>query len=238
MCRRNKLLLTLGLTLGLLAGCKSPFDRTRDASNGGATGTITGSRSLIVFSNELMTGGGAFLYPGGENQSLTFADTSNPVSARSIRYVWNGGNVSSQFGPEHTFAGFDLMNTSTQADYGSASNTGRDLRAAGYTKVNFFARASLSSNTLVKVEVAAPSTNPAPCIAFSTDGTLDDTLPGGTPCGVKRAISSNWGSFTISIVPATHLGTVKDFFKATFIYVGAGTGSGGTVYFDNIEYAP
>src|ERR1039458_9963935 len=68
------------------AGCKSPFDRTRDASGGGGTGTLSGSSNFVIFSDELKTGGGAFEYPGGENQSLSFADTSNPISRRSIRY--------------------------------------------------------------------------------------------------------------------------------------------------------
>ncbi len=216
-------------------GCKSPFDRTRDASGGGGTGAITGSGNLVVFSNELKTGGGAFLYPSGENQALSFNDTSNPISARSIRYTWNGQDV----GGQHIFTGFDLMHTATQADY--TPTRGRDLRAANYTKVTFYARGSLSANTFMKVEVAddGDPTTPAPCVALSPRGDLDDLFP-ATPCGRRDTITSDWRQYTIPI-SNSNLNPVKDFFKGTFVFLPGGgniPGGGGTVYFDNIQYAP
>ena len=221
----------------LVAGCKSPLDRTRDASGGsGGTGVITGGANLVVFSNELKTGGGAFEYPGGDNQTLTFSDTSNPISARSIRYAWNGQDVASQ----HIFAGFDLMHTPTESTY--ASTPGRDLRAANYTKVTFYARGSLSANTFVKIEVAddGNTATPAPCVALSPDGSLDAVSP-ATPCGVRGTLSTNWGTYTIPI-SNSNLFPLKDFFKATFVYLPPGgtslAGQGGTVYFDQIVYAP
>jgi hypothetical protein len=218
----------------LLAGCKSPFDRTRDASSGGALGNFNTVANLVVFSNELKTGGGAFLYPSGENQSLTFGDTSNPVSARSIRYIWNGQAVGGQI----DFAGFTLMHTPSQADY--ATTNGRNLSTTNYTKVTFYARGTLATNTFVKVEVAddGNSATAAPCVALSPNGDLDALAP-ATPCGVKAQIGSDWASYSIP-VPNANLNPVKDFFKATIIFLGGGSnpGGGGTVYFDQIEYKP
>jgi hypothetical protein len=232
-----------------LAGCKSPFDRTRDASGGGALGFHSGG-SLDVFVNELKTGGGAFTYPGGENQILSFNDQSNPFTARSIRYVWNGGDVSNPgcSAPEHIFAGFDLMHTPTLSTY--AATPGRNLQPAGYHLVTFQARGNIPTTsagvTILKVEVAsdgaaAACTAPAPrpCIIFSASGT-DDDVP-ATTC-TKKQLTSTWASQTISGLTPSDLSNVKDFFKATFILIPAGgsnlPGPGGVVYFDKIQYVP
>jgi hypothetical protein len=220
----------------LLGSCnKNPFDRTQNASGGGPTGTFTGSHSFVIFNNELSSGGGAFEFPGSDAQSLSFDDMSNPISRRSIRYSWTGQSVAGQT----LFTGFDLMHTPTLATY--ASTPGRDLRAAGYTKVTFFARGSLSTRTLIKVEVAEPSSTPGPCISLSTDGTLDDNVNvGSTPCGNLGVLSGSWQQYTIHF-PTSDLAAVKDLFKATFIFnpmTGAPSGQGGTVYFDVIQYQP
>jgi hypothetical protein len=227
------------ITVLLMVGCKSPFDRTRDASGGG-TGTIGSSPTYVVFSNELKTGGGAFEYPGGENQTLSFTDTSNPISYRSIRYNWTGATVAGQ----SVFAGFDLMDTVTQATY--SSTQGRDLRAAGYTKVTFYARGSLSTNTVLKVEVSADG-NPNdadPCITLSTSGNAADNtcllfgqFPNPLAMPVQQ-LTSSWQQYTIN-VPNSSLANVKDFFKATFVFTpvfSVPAGQGGTAYFDQIQY--
>ena len=226
---------------GLLAGChKSPFERTTN-SQGGAIGGFSGTAALTVFSDELVSSGGAFLYPGGENQTLSFADQSNPLSARSIRYLWNGKppqGGSSSF----TFAGFDLMNAATQATY--SSTPGRDLRAAGYTKVKFYARGSLSTNTVLKIEVADDGIDGGVipgCLVLSANGT-DTVTSGNQPCSNTRTLTGDWQSYTILISNAM-LASVKDYFKATFVFtdpfVGNQTpGQGGTVYFDQIFYEP
>ena len=228
----------------MLAACKSPFDRTRDASRSGALGTFSTTGSLTVYSNELKTGGGAFIYPGGENQALSFSDTSNPVSARSIRYTWNGGDVSAPgcpSDPQHVFAGFDLMHTPTQSTYDATP--GRDLRQTNYTRVTFFARGTLTADTVIKVEAASSGTppgcvppTPAPCVTLSTSGTEDDQ---STPCGSLDTLTTSWQPYTL-VVANSDLAAIKDFFKATFVYNGGGSlpGAGGTVYFDQIQYAP
>jgi hypothetical protein len=231
------------LALTLLAGCgDNPFERTKNGSGGGPTGTFGGTSSFVIFSSELMSGGGAFLYPGAEGQSLSFNDRSNPVSERSIRYSWTGEEVAGQ----HNFAGFDLMHTPTQAEYDVATS-GRDLRQAGYNRVTFYARGTLSTNTLLKVEVVddgQEATINASCVSLSMDGTLDDGVnPGSNACGRLDTLTSSWQKFSIPIAsPATTLDDVRDFFKATFVFndpfVGAPAGQGGTVFIDQIQYEP
>jgi len=218
-------------------GCnKSPFDRTQNVG-GGPTGTITPGGSFVIFNNELVSGGGAFEYPGSDGQNLVFNDTSNPISQRSIRYSWTGQLVAGQ-----NFAGFDLMDQPTQAQYNSQS-TGRDLSKAGYGKVTFFARGSLSTNTLIKIEVADDGnsmTHDANCLSLSTNGTLDAPDGAGANCNHPQTLTSNWQSFSIPVTNASLIG-LKDFFKATYIFLpsaGAPTGQGGTVYFDVIQYQP
>lgn len=220
------------LLLGvLLAGCKSPFERTKNDSNGGALGTFSSTGHFVVFAGELQTGGGAFLYPGGDNQVLAFNDTSNALSERSIRYTWNGQAVASQL----VYAGFTLMHTPTQARY--TTTLGRDLRQAGYTRVTFYARGTLAANNLVKIEVAddGEPLTAAPCISLSSSGTLDAT----PACGTTGTLSSTWQPVSITISNAS-LASVKDFFKATIINTSGATipGDGGTVFFDQIEYVP
>lgn len=251
--KKSKGLWLIGVCL--LTSCKSPFDRTKDASGGGGTGTLTGSAHLVIFSDELVSGGGAFLYPGAEGQSLTFNDTSNSLSRRSIRYAWTGQAVSNvgcpAQNPTHNFAGFDLMHTATQADY---ARQGRDLRATGYSKMTFYARGSLSSNTVLKVEVASPGSPSdacasiqSPCITLSANGT-DDACSPPSPAAPNpyalppRQLTSSWQSYTITF-PNSQLANVRDFFKATYVFTdlfpgSPAAGQGGTVYFDIIQYEP
>lgn len=239
----KRLALVLALT-SLVACNKSPFERTHDASGGGAVGGFLPSTNLVVFSNELKTGGGAFEYPGGNNQDLSFADVSNPVSARSIRYVWNGNPAGST--SDHTFAGFDLMHTAVFADY--STTAGRNLQAAGYSRVTFYARGSLSTNTDLKIEVADNGSSvdhAAPCITLSTNGTNDRCDGSFGVNALKmapRQLTTSWQQYSITI-PASSLAALKDFFKATFIFTdpfvgNTAPGQGGTVYFDQIVYEP
>ena len=233
------------LVFGLIVSAcnKSPFDRTRDASGGGALNQFGVASSLVVFNNELKTGGGAFEYPGGNNQILSFNDTSNPVSRRSIRYMWNGQPVGGDPSNPPTFAGFDLAVSIGASDYPSVP--ARDLSKAGYTQVTFYARGSLSSNTDLKIEVADDGNvnTPDPCITLSTNGTDDhcsdvvlDPL-----AMMPKTLTSSWQQYTIT-VPNSALKSVKDFFKATFVFtpvVGfTSPGQGGVAYFDVIQYAP
>jgi hypothetical protein len=220
---------------------------TTGGTSGGATGTTTtgttttgttppsGSLALQIYTDDLHQGG-AFLYPGGDNQTLAFNDTSNPAAGTSsTRYMWNGGDVAGQ----HVFAGMDLIHSGGLNDY--PTTPGKDLRAGKYTHVTFDARGSLGPNTIVKIEVADdgnPST-PAPCVVLSASGMEDDSTPGNpiSSCLNKSTLQGSWQSYSIPVA-ASDLSAVKDYFKATFIYKGAAgtSGNGGTLFLDQILY--
>jgi hypothetical protein len=243
-----------------VTGCKSPFDSTRNAS-GGATGTIGNATTFVIFSSELQTGGGAFLYPGAGGQSLSFNDTSNPISSRSIRYSWNGIPVLGYplVVGESIFVGFDLMhvvdNTPTLSIY--HSTPGRNLQASpgkpNYTKVSFYARGTLSTDTVLKVEAVGDGNpnDPDPCMTLSTSGSdnvCSTTANGATNTYAQtpQTLTTSWQEYTLNIPTASLLASVKDFFKATFVYgqppnfaqtpFGAPDGQGAIAYFDQIQY--
>ncbi|MFA5976511.1 MAG: hypothetical protein WC859_10170 [Elusimicrobiota bacterium] len=245
------------MVLALFMGChKSPGERVKDASNGGALGGFGSTPNFIIFSSELRSGGGAFEYPGGENQTLAFNDQSNPLSYRSIRYSWTGQPPMIGCSTFHEFAGFDLMHTAFDSTY--LTTPGRDLRAAGYTRLTFYARGTLSTNTVLKIEAATPptgNTTGSGACAFPMEGSAwtgaciglfgQNTayLNATNPCsnGTSGTLTSDWQFFSVPI-PTIALAAVKDFFKATFIftdpYTPAPPGQGGTVYFDQIQYQP
>jgi hypothetical protein len=206
---------------------------------GGSTGgtTPSGSTSLVIYDDELRQGG-AFLYPGGENQVLSFNDTSNPAAgSQSMRYAWNGGDVAGQ----HAFTGVDLIHSGDISNYGSTP--GKDLRAGKYSRVTFDARGTLGANVVIKIEVADDGVQgtPAPCLVLSPNGDQDDTSAGNPVpgCLMRATLQSGWQNYSIPI-SANELASVKDYFKATYINKGApaSTSSGGTVFFDQIQYQP
>jgi hypothetical protein len=256
--RSSVYFLPLAMLLGI-TGCKSPFDSTKNAS-GGATGTIGNATTFVVFSSELQTGGGVFEYPGANGQSLVLNDTSNPISNRSIRYSWNGMPVPGYptVAGASIFVGFDLMhvidNTPTLSIYNSTP--GRNLTASpgkqNYTKVTFYARATLSADTVLKVEAVGDGNpnDPDPCMTLSTSGSDNVCLTtangaSNTYAQSPQPITSSWQKYTLTI-PTSLLAHVKDFFKATYVYgvppnfaqtpFGSPDGQGGIVYFDQIQY--
>jgi hypothetical protein len=97
----------------LLVGCKrNPIDRLIDPVPSEAQPfPATGGR-YTVYDDELKTGGGLGLIPGGQNQTinLNYTDSSRP--GRQIVYAWNGNDVSSMTSvSQHAFAGFELLVT-------------------------------------------------------------------------------------------------------------------------------
>ncbi len=193
-----------------------------------------GSQGQVIFLNELVSGGGAFLFPSGENQALSFNDTSSPTNGTSIRYAWNGQNV----GAQHVFTGMDLMHTPQFVDY--ATTPGKDLQSGSFTRVVFDARGSLTTDTVVKVEVSDDGNpvTPAPCVILSANGQQDDSTPPGTPatCQNLAPLQGTWQRYTIPVT-AANLASVKDFFKATFVFKGSGgPGGGGVIFVNNIVY--
>ena len=232
----------LGLLVLLSSSCKKKDDSADTVQPPAAQPPTnpqppSGSLNLEIYTDDLHQGG-AFLYPGGDNQSLSFRDTSGPSNGLySIRYAWNGGDTAGQ----HVFVGTDLMHTGDLTTY--ASTPGKDLRSGNYTRVTFDARGGLPADVVVKVEVADDGlqATPAPCIILSATGLLDDSTPGNpvASCTNKATLLATWQSYSLSVTPAD-LVSVKDYFKATFIYKGAPatTGSGGTLLLDQILYKP
>ena len=226
--KNNRLYKGAALILVLLAGCKSPFNRTED-SDSGPGGPLGQSGQFTIFSNELSSGGGAFKYPGGDNLGLAFDDHSNPLSRRSIRISWNGQPTD---GTTITFAGVALMHVPLFKDYNSRAP--RDLHAAGYTRIAFSARGDLSTFTSVKIEGGGPT---SACLTLSPSGTVDECLNGRTD-----VLSGAWRSYSLPVGTGQQT-AIKDFFKATFIFNNPTPGStnagqGGTIYLDEIAYKP
>ncbi len=240
----SKSWLVLAMVVLLASGCRRDESSSSPALQPPAAQPPTnpnpppaGSLNLEIYTDDLHQGG-AFLYPGGENQSLQFSDTSNPSTGlNAMRYSWTGDNAAGQ----HIFVGVDLVHTGGLADY--AATAGKDLRSGNYARVTFDARGSLSSDVVIKIEVSDDGVQgtPAPCIVLSATGLLDDSTPGNpfASCGNKATLLSTWQSYSLS-VSASDLTSVKDYFKATFIYKGApaSTGTGGTVFVDQILYRP
>src|ERR1041385_398507 len=77
----------------ILAGCKkNPIDRLVNPVPDGALSQT--NHIFVIYDDELKTGGGLGLFPGGENQTITLLDASSPRrSDNQIRYSWNGQDV-------------------------------------------------------------------------------------------------------------------------------------------------
>jgi hypothetical protein len=208
-------LLILAFLLG--AGCKhNPIERLADPNPSGARPFPATGGVYTIYDDELKTGGGLGFIPGGENQTIDLLS-----SGGEIRYSWNGNDVSSTTTTEHLFAGFELLVTPNFVGFESAP--GKNLSGAGYTKLKFSIRGSLSANTTVRVE--GP----------------DDGLGGITPALVNiTTLGSAWQDVTLPIPDPTHFNNVKGFMIVTFQFAQpSGTttpGGGGTVYVDNIRY--
>lgn len=206
----------------LAAGCrKNPIERlTNPYANAqvpGVSGTFT------IYDDELKTGGAVGFIPSGENQSMDFQDTSSPRrTARQIRYSWTGGDTTGNTPgtTQHAFAGFSLFQAPTVAQV--ATSTGTDLTFAGYTKMTFWIRGSLSEGNIVRIE--GPG----------------DTV--STPARLELAdsdINGGWVFESISIPPGDFR-NVKVFITVSIQYAQpprtTAAGNGGTVYLDDVRY--
>src|ERR1041384_7964791 len=97
------------LVLFATVGCSKKEDKPAAAAPAASTNPgqpnppPSGATGYVIYSDDLTSGGGAFLYPSGENQALSFSDTSGPSTGqKSMRYSWNGATV----GGQPAFAGF------------------------------------------------------------------------------------------------------------------------------------
>ena len=211
----------LCLSFLVFVGCeKNPVDRLTNPLD---DGSVPGSSGIfVIYDDELKTGGGVAFIPGGENQSIDFSDRSGPLDGKkSLRYSWNGGDVTNSTATQHLFAGFMLMTIDdvTQLD----SSTGKNLTDPVYTKLTFWAKGSLDLNTTLRVE--GP----------------DDGTGGITPQRLDISnLTGDWQQYSINI-PSSDFANVKIYFIATLQYAqpprSTVPGFGGTVYFDDIRYS-
>jgi len=205
---------------GLLVGCeKNPSDGLVSPNQGNAV-PFAGA-PFIIYDDALETGGGVDFFPSAQNQQLSFTSTDNPHSGkRCMSYTWSGSDVPNGATTEHTFVGFDLL---VSANFSTLATTpGRNLSAAGYTKLTFWARGTLSENTTFKVE---------------GPGTGDQST--FSPIINVATLTNSWQEFTINAGPGD-FNNVKEFFKLTFLFTQpTGTtvaGQGGTIFVDDIHF--
>ena len=213
----------------LLGSCKkNPIDRLINPVPDGAVSQTSGI--FVIYDDELKTGGGLGFIPGGENQVITQVDASSPRrSDNQIRYSWNGQDVSNSGSLQHLFAGFSLLVTPDFSTFDSASAKNLNANNAGYTKLTFYIRGTLASDTYVRIE--GP-----------------DDGPGGITPARMESLPSLTGTFTLTedwqkqelTVPAGDFNQVKSFLTLSIQYMQpVGTtvgGGGGTIYLDDIRY--
>lgn len=227
----------------LFSSCKkNPLDRI-DTAASGAMPTDSPSTAFVVYRNgEITSGGGAGLYPGSDEQTINFNDSG------AIRYMWTGRDV----GGQHVFAGFDLCHSPDLSPQWYWW-LGKDLSEHHFSKISFYIKGSLSKDTVVKIESPHDGINPnagnkyissyRPCKVLSNDG-IEPIDPGtgfllcrdGYNPGALK-LTSSWQKVTMSAPNEKFLWyNIRDFFKATFVFVGNGTGSGGVIYVDKVQY--
>lgn len=214
----------LALFLTFVACKRNPVDRL---TNPNADGIVPQSSGVyMIFDDEIKTGGGLGLIPGGDNQTIDVTDHSSPRrSINAMRYVWNGKDVfnfdTEEF--QHLFAGFNMFVPSDGSQL--ASTNPKNLSAPGYTKLKFFVRGSLSHATTLRIE--GP----------------DDGSGGNTPAliesGTDFTLTNDWQEITMTI-PASDFNSVLIFFTISLQYDQPPrtepAGEGGVIYLDDIHY--
>ncbi len=207
-----------------LSGCKK--DTTGLLSNSLPDGVAPQSSGVFnIYKDELLTGGGAALVPGGENQSLSLEEFGAASEGRfNVGYTWNGGDVLNAGTLQHLFAGFMFPVTAGSA--GLPTARGRDLSAPGYTKLVLSVKGALSNGTTLRIE--GPS-----------DGDTS-VSPARVESGATTfSLTGQWQEITLA-VPAASFINVKIFLTITLQYAQPPRttvpGEGGVVYLDNIRY--
>jgi hypothetical protein len=217
-----------GFLLGFgFFGCdKAPARRLTDPTPEGAVSQ--GPGTWVLYDEDLRTGGGYYLIPNGGNQTLVAGSEEFASSGRkSIFYAWNGKEVlDSVLGLQHLFAGFGLL---VAEDITQVNTTAaKDLSAAGFTKITFMARGSLSENTVLRVE--GPG-----------DGSGATILP---RLEISRdQLTGTWTKFTLpasGAISSASFKSVKQYLNFTMVYsqpsATTGAGEGGSIYIDQITY--
>jgi len=209
----------------LAAGCnRLPTERLTDPAPEGAVPDANVS-TWVLFEDEARTGGGAYLFPEADNQELVIGtDETAFAGKKSIRYLWNGGPVPDPtFGNQHAFAGFGLIVSNDGTGLPTAAP--RNLTDAGFTKITFWAKGSLSENTILRA--GGPG-----------EGTGASTLP---RLDIARSeLTGDWKKFTITGIPDAQWRNVKEYVLFVFVYTQptatTNPGQGGVVFIDQIAY--
>lgn len=230
---KNKYWISLGALL-LLAGCeKNPIDRLTNPMSDGALSQSSGT--LVIYDDEVKTAGGLGFIPHGENQSVDVRDAGSPRrTVNQIRYSWNGQDVLNGATAQHLFAGFSLPITSFLEDILTAQP--KNLSSAGYTKMKFFIRGTLSDRCWVRIEGPGDGNN-------ATATAQVNSRRQGDVSGGDFVLSEDWQEVTLTVP----VGGASDDFSdiKTFLTVSvqfdqpAGTtqaGGGGVIYLDDIRY--
>ncbi|MCB4756048.1 MAG: hypothetical protein LHV69_03295 [Elusimicrobia bacterium] len=203
-----------------VSGCRrNPIERLSDPLPDGAVPNSSGV--YVIYDDELKTGGGMMFIPGGENQNINFLDQgAAPQGFANISYSWNGADVMNSTTPQHLYAGFSLIvsSSASQLDF----VPGKNLSGPGYLNLKLYVRGSLSTATRLRIE--GPS-----------DGT-GLTTPARTEL---LSLGSSWQEVTLP-VPAADFANVKVFVTISFQYDQpprtTNPGNGGIVYVDYLRY--
>lgn len=228
------ILAALGSLLIIVSGCENnPLGRLIDPTTSNTTSTFSGH--WLIFGDELRINGGVppvvMFLTTSEGQVLDFNWTDHPYAGtKCIKYSWDGSPVTqySTGSKESDFVGFMLIAAPTLAQHDTVT---KDLSAAGYTKIAFEARGSLNGNVYLRLE---------------SDNATYQTLSGNNAWmsnTTDRKITSQWQHYEFAL--SGPMGAVKDFLRVVIRYdedgnpdtPNTGTGNGGTVFLDNIEYS-
>lgn len=215
----NPKISALALLLFVAPACKkNPVDRLVNPVSDGAVPLSSGT--FLIYDDEIKTGGGLGLIPGGANQTINLSDVSEPRrTTRHTAYSWNG-RAPGVDPSSHTFAGFSFL---VSPDFTTFSATpARNLSSFGYTKLRVSVRGSLAANVSLRIE--GPSTGDE---AFVPARTTLNSLNGA------------WQDVELT-VPAGDFTNVKVFATISLQYAQppftTNPGDGGTVYIDDIRY--
>ncbi len=218
---------SLSLLILFLASCqRNPTDKLSNPLKDGAVSQSPAT--FPVYTDELTTGGGLGFIPGGENQAIALDDSSSPQRTHhAIRYEWSGRDVfnAGAVPPayQHVFAGFVLT---VSPDLVTLPATqAKDISAPGYVKMKFFARGSLSQQTIVRIE--------------GPDDGDSATTPDRMELDASQ-LTNDWKEFELPLTAASKFNTVKSFMTVSFQYTevirAQIAGNGGIIYLDDIRY--
>lgn len=224
------ILLIVLMGIFLISCERNPMKRLSDPFAEGALNAWSGI--FKIYDDDLITGGNvAFipsdLTPPNNNMTIDFKNTEDnpPEGIMCLKYTWNGQDLDWNGKNEHDWAGVSLIVATHWSLY--TTTPGKNLSAAGYTKITFKARADIDSSTYVKFEGPVSTTTTAP------------TRGGNRYLRLNSAELSNWQSYAISF-NTNDFKSVKDYFKIVIEYPkGIGSslyGNGGTVFVDDIRY--